>query len=122
MELKKRKGFTLVEMILVVTILGVLSSIAFMKFGGVQERAEMNADYIAASNIATAVNLGISDRVITNETDKILDVLKEKGYISSIPTPQSTSGTFDIDISSNDDITIKVGSTVLYPRGTSTEK
>lgn len=122
MELKKRKGFTLVEMILVVTILGVLSSIAFMKFGGVQERAEMNADYIAASNIATAVNLGISDRVITDETDKILDVLKEKGYISSIPTPQSTSGTFDIDISSNDDITIKVGSTVLYPRGTSTEK
>ena len=37
LKMKKRKGFTLVEMVLVITILGILSSIAFMKFGGVQK-------------------------------------------------------------------------------------
>lgn len=117
MKLKKRKGFTLVEMVLVVTILGILSSIAFMKFGGVQEKAQINADYIAASNIATAINLGINDMVITKDNQQdILEVLKSNGYISSIPKPQSTTGKFDITVSNKGDITIKAGDTVFYPR------
>ncbi|MBO3444685.1 type II secretion system protein [Clostridium sp. CCUG 7971] len=117
MEFKKKKGFTLVEMVLVVTILGVLSSIAFMKFGGVQERAQKNADYIAASNIATAINLGINDRVIDEENNKdILEVLKSNGYITSIPKPQSITGEFDIKVDSKGEITIKVGDTTFYPR------
>ncbi|WP_042276003.1 type II secretion system protein [[Clostridium] dakarense] len=117
MKFKKKKGFTLVEMVLVVTILGVLSSIAFMKFGGVQEKAQKNADYIAASNIATAINLGINDRVINEENNKdILEVLKNNGYISSIPKPQSTTGEFDITVDGKGDITIEAGGTKFYPR------
>ena len=42
---KKREGFTLVEMVIVVTILGILSGIGFMKFGEVQDRSKKNADY-----------------------------------------------------------------------------
>lgn len=117
MEFKRRKGFTLVEMVLVVTILGILSSMAFMKFGGVQEKAQINADYIAASNIATAINLGISDRIISEGSkDNILEVLKDNGYISSIPKPQSVSGIFDIEIDNDGGITISVGDTTFYPR------
>ena len=51
---KKREGFTLVEMVIVVTVLGILSGIGFMKFGNVQETSRKNADYIAAANLATA--------------------------------------------------------------------
>ncbi|MGX4601394.1 type II secretion system protein [Faecalimicrobium sp. JNUCC 81] len=117
MKLKKKKGFTLVEMVLVVTILGVLSSIAFMKFGGVQERAKENADYIAASNIATAINLGINDRVINEgNNEDILNVLKSNGYITSIPKPQSTTGEFDITVNGKGDITIEADGTTFYPR------
>ena len=81
LKMKKRKGFTLVEMVLVITILGILSSIAFMKFGGVQKRAEENADYVAASNLATAINLAKSENVI--DTDNVdLKILKDEGYIT----------------------------------------
>ena len=61
LQKKKRAGFTLVEMVLVVTILGTLSGIGFMKFGNVQETSRKNADYVAAANLATATSLYITE-------------------------------------------------------------
>ena len=40
---KRRPGFTLVEMVVVVTILGILSGLGFMKFDEVQRKAKENA-------------------------------------------------------------------------------
>ena len=114
-KMKKRKGFTLVEMVLVITILGVLSSVAFMKFGGIQNKAEENADYIAASSLATAINLALNDKTI--DTSQVsLELLKSEGYISSIPTPQSISNSkFEISVD-KDSISIKVGDKIFYPK------
>ena len=61
LQKKKRAGFTLVEMVIVVTILGILSGIGFMKFGNVQETSRKNADYVTAANLATATSLYISE-------------------------------------------------------------
>ena len=87
----KRDGFTLVEMVIVVAILGILSGIGFMQFGKVQENSKKNADYTVAANLATAASLYMTDypEEITYKDKDIFDislkVLKEKGYINSIP-------------------------------------
>ena len=100
LQKKKRAGFTLVEMVIVVTILGILSGIGFMKFGNVQETSRKNADYAAAANLATAANLYLLENPnidVNNKTISI-DELKNKGYINSIPKPQSQSKDFIIKI------------------------
>ena len=88
LQKKKRAGFTLVEMVIVVTILGILSGIGFMKFGNVQETSRKNADYVAAANLATATSLYISEypkdvEFSDEDNEKIIDVstLKLKKYI-----------------------------------------
>ena len=79
---KRREGFTLVEMVVVVTILGVLSGLGFTKFEGVQAKAKENADYIAASNLATAANLYLNDNSIVGVCKKRYCVSK---YIIAKP-------------------------------------
>lgn len=120
MRLKKRKGFTLVEMVLVITILGILSSVAFMKFGDVQEKSKKNADYISAANLGTALNLAISDGTIKIEDVEksgCLSKLINIGYIALVPKPQSGGLEFKPYKDSKNNIFIKVGEEVFYPKG-----
>ena len=48
-------GFTLIELIMVIAILGILSAFAIAKFADLQEEAELNTIQYTASNFQVAV-------------------------------------------------------------------
>ncbi|CEK31698.1 type IV pilin PilA [[Clostridium] sordellii] len=113
---KKRRGFTLIELVMVVAILGTLSSIALVKFTDVGKESKINSDYITASNIATATKLAINDGV----SDITLDKLSKEGYIEGTPKPQSEEGGFVVSIDDGN-INVKVGEKVFYPKTETTQ-
>ena len=67
MNLKSKKGFTLVELIIVIAILGIIALIAVPSLTGVQKRSQVNADIRTAEQIGKAVRVWLTDGNI-NET------------------------------------------------------
>lgn len=126
----KRDGFTLVEMVIVVAILGILSGIGFMQFGKVQESSKKNADYAAAANLATAASLYMTDHPEKikyengkNITEIQVSDLQEKGYINFEPKSQSEMNPFSIKLVkvqsediSKEELYVVSNNTVFYPK------
>jgi type IV pilus assembly protein PilA len=57
MKKMNEKGFTLVELIVVMAVLAVISAIAVPRFLGVQEDAKVEADYATAAMLGKAAEL-----------------------------------------------------------------
>ncbi|GAA0865834.1 type II secretion system protein [Paraclostridium tenue] len=113
-KMKKRRGFTLIELVMVVAILGTLSSIALVKFTDVGKDSKVNSDYVTANNIATAAKLALNSNVDENNID--LSYLVNEKYLESIPKPQSVDGKeFEVNVS-NGNVTVKIDNKFFYPR------
>ncbi|MBU3098287.1 MULTISPECIES: pilus assembly FimT family protein [Clostridium] len=121
----KRKGFTLVELIIVISIIGILAVIAVPKFSGVLKDAKVKADVASAKVIADATYAQIAKGEIVPITAGITAVIgkdaagegkKITDYIQKVPTPKATStANFTVVINSEADVSVKVGDDELYP-------
>lgn len=87
-KLKKRSGFTLIEMVIVVTIIGILSGVVAIKYNNAQNIARKNADYASASTLATAAYLSMENGDGAS-VYKDIKKLKDNKYIDRVPKPQS---------------------------------
>ena len=74
--LKKQEGFTLVELMIVVVILGILAGIGVQQYGNVQQRAKEAADEANRKVLTNATNMWLILGSVPTDED-VIDVTKE---------------------------------------------
>ncbi|MGL5507313.1 MAG: type II secretion system protein [Paraclostridium sp.] len=118
--MKKRRGFTLIELVMVVAILGVLSSIALVKYTDVSKNSKENSDYITAGNIATAAKLAMNDGKDIGSSYGVVQLVEDK-YLEGVPIVQSIDKIKEFKLKVNgSDIIISAGEgsdeKIFYPK------
>lgn len=102
-QIKKDDGFTLIELIIVLTIIGVIMSIAIPGFTKNLDSARLQADKASARTIATATQMAFLDK-LENIT---LDRLVSEHYLEKKPLPQrKDSDNFSLTIDAEGKIII----------------
>lgn len=125
----KKKGFTLIELIIVIAIIAILAAIAIPKFGEVRKKANTNSDIANAKTIANAATALIAEGEVVAATstegtktltissdDDDTEAGKIEGYLQSIPTPKSKSGSFTVIIDTKGGVTVEADDVVFFPQ------
>lgn len=91
-----RRGFTLIELMIVIVILGILAAIAIPKFSDVKADSEKSACRSNMRNLATGVNLYFADRNEYPRKVTEIDCVVENASIMRCPSfPESGSSNPD---------------------------
>lgn len=112
MSKRKKKGFTLIELIVVIAILGVLAAIAVPRLTGFTASSKLKADIASARTIATAAAAYEADKG-SQPADVAALVPK---YLDAAPAPQNSATAFSISYDATTGaLSVKEGTTEYYP-------
>lgn len=93
--LKKRKGFMLLELIIVVAIIGILAAVAIPNLVGMTDEAKVAKIQSDLSTIATAMEVYHVKKGGTYPND-LSTLAGDNGYLKKIPEPPTGAGKYTI--------------------------
>lgn len=121
---QEEQGFTLVELLVVVVILGILAGVGIQQFGNVQERARQSAHDANVKVLTSAAQMYVLlEGVPDNETDKKLTKANNNlvpYYLAEWPKSPwggETEYTVKINVDEDKNVEIEVffGDTRVWP-------
>ena len=91
-----RNGFTLIELVIIMVILGVLAAVAIPRLGNSIDSSEVSAEEAVIGSLRSAVEVYAMDQVVANSTKSYpanpFDALDNKSKDELLNTDWSYSG------------------------------
>ena len=116
--IKERKGFMLLELIIVVAIIGILAAVAIPNLVGMTDEAKVAKIQSDLSTIGTAMEVYHVKKGGTYPTN--LSVLEgDNGYLKKVPEPPTGAGTYTI-VGDKGEVTCTFNGVTYSSFGTST--
>lgn len=118
LTVKKKKGFTLIELIIVIAVIAILAAIALPKFGAAKHNADVAADQANAKIIATAVSTAVANGDITPvDADTSIGSSSYLKYIDGGVLPKAKTGTkaFVVTYGNTNGVIVTNGTNRMYP-------
>ena len=79
MNLRKKKGFTIVELVIVIAVIAVLSAVLIPTFAGLINRSKVAADTALVKDLNTVLAIDRQTNGKHNTMHEVLEVTKESG-------------------------------------------
>ena len=117
--MKKRSGFTLMELLVVITILAIISVVAYTQFGGVTDKAKNSTKTEHMANIESALQLFYQQNnyyPMPSTYDATTNVWGYNKTISATPTATFTGSKLQQEILSVSG-TLMSGGGIVYQSG-----
>lgn len=110
-EMKKKKGFTLIELVIVIAIIAILISIAAMKYSSTNLAAEAAAHN---ANVKVLKSAGILYLIDNPNPENKISLEKLKDYIEGEKIPKPAKhlegyDSFTVEASDNGDVKVTPG-------------
>ena len=88
---KNEKGFTLIELIIVIVILGIIAGVAIPKFIGLSSSARLSAARGVGAAISGTISAKHADYLINNNTYTADDVLTDTAFTGGVIVTNSSN-------------------------------
>ena len=76
----RKKGFTLVELVIVIAVIAILAAVLIPTFSSLIRKANISSDTVLAKNLNTALQVYDAEKDV-KEFDDALEGIKEAGYL-----------------------------------------
>lgn len=128
---RNNKGFSLVELIIVIAIMAILAGVLAPQFVKYIGRSRVSSDIQNAQQIATAISAEFADTARTTEvseqeitdgsakwdgsTEASSTARTQKEVLGGVPKVKAADGNFKYSVSKDGEVIVKIGTTQLYP-------
>ena len=86
---KSRKGFTIVELVIVIAVIAILAEVLIPTFSGLIRKAKISADTQLCKNMNTSLSAAEAEGKEIGNINDVIDILYDAGYVLANLNPSA---------------------------------